>query len=161
MRPLPLPRREPAPPFDLKDSRGDRASLKDYRFRHDLLLIRLHGPGCAACRVIAEEIRSHRRDWEKWETRLLVVQSETDALLDVPGRIAFDPEGSLPRDYRAGEGEDLLAAVLDHRGRFMEGWSLAHPDSIDWREASETVRWVAIQEPECGACEVLPGWAEE
>ena len=40
----------------------------------------------------------------------------------------------------------------------MDGWSLRHPDPVDWHEVAETVKWVAVQEPECGACAVLPGW---
>ncbi|MBW3624832.1 MAG: hypothetical protein KY468_15625 [Armatimonadetes bacterium] len=62
------------------------------------------------------------------------------------------------RGRYAGSDTDVVLAVIDHRGRLMDGWALAHPEPVDWREVAETARWVAVQEPECGACEVLPGW---
>lgn len=158
MNPIPLPRHHPAPLFEAADPHGHPLALRDYRFRQDLLLALLHGPGCPHCERIAGEMAEHREGWEKWGTAVLVLQSEADPLPQVPFRIGFDPEGAVRRRYSGGGESDAVLAVIDHRGRLMEGWSLAHPAPVDWGEVERTACWVAVQEPECGACEVLPGW---
>jgi hypothetical protein len=99
----------------------------------------------------------HRADWESWGTVALVLVSDGGPLPDVPFRTGVDPDGAIRSRYAEGDADTVLA-LLDHRGRFMDGWSLRHPAPVDWHEVAETARWVAVQEPECGACEVLPGW---
>jgi hypothetical protein len=157
MTPLPLQRHHPAPAFDTKDAVGLPVSLRDYRFRRDLLLVLLHGPGCSYCAEILEEMAAHRADWEAWGTAALVLASEDGPLPEGPFRAGHDPDAAIRGRY-AGEAADAVLAVVDQRGRLMDGWSLRHPEPVDWHEVAETARWVAVQEPECGACEVLPGW---
>jgi hypothetical protein len=43
-------------------------------------------------------------------------------------------------------------------GIFWRAGPLTHPTAVDWREVMETVRWAAIQVPECGTCNLLPEW---
>ena len=159
MRPLSLRRHHPAPFFAGTDFDGKAVSLRDYSFRRDLLLVFLHGPGCADCAGIAAALVAHGRDWEDWGTALLVLVSDAP-FPDLPFRQGRDPGGAERRRWAEGDADAVIAA-LDHRLRFMDGWSLRHPEPVDWREIAETARWVAVQEPECGACEVLPGWDEE
>lgn len=158
MIPLTLPRHHPAPPVHARTADGSPLTLREFRFRHDLLLVMLHGPGCPHCVQLAEEMAAHRNDWEDWGTTALLLQSESGAPMAGPFRVGVDPDGAARRQYAGGKEADAVLAILDHRGRFMEGWALTHPEPVDWHEVAETVRWVAIQEPECGACEVLPGW---
>lgn len=158
MNPLTLACHHPAPSFEAVSCEGVTLSLRDYRFRKDLLLVLLHGPSCPHCVKIVEELASQRAEWEKWDTATLVLQTEEDAEWEAPFRLGTDPEGAVKRRYAGSSDADVVLALLDHRGRFMGGWSLTHPDPVDWHEVSETARWVAVQEPECGACEVLPGW---
>lgn len=158
MRPLALRRHHPAPFFVTADFDGKAVSLRDYSFRHDLLLVFLHGPGCVECAILADELLAHRRDWEDWGTALLVLVSDDAPFPDLPFRQGRDPGGAERRRW-AGEADAVIAA-LDHRLRLMDGWWLRHPEPVDWHEIAETARWVAVQEPECGACEVLPGWDE-
>jgi hypothetical protein len=159
MIPLVLSRHAPAPNFELAGENGETIALKTYRFRLDVLLFALHGPGCLHCVKIVGEMAQHRNDWEAWGTSLLLARLE-EKPFDAPFRQAHDSKGVLRRPYTGDSDADVMIAVLDHRSRFMEGWSLDHPNPVDWREIAETVRWVAIQEPECGACEVLPGWGD-
>jgi hypothetical protein len=103
-----------------------------------------------------------RDDWEGWQTAALVLHSEPEMFPDLPFRQARDEGAAVRTRYAAaGAPADVALAVIEHRGRFMDGWSLAHPAPVDWREVAETVRWVAVQEPECGACAPLPGWDED
>ena len=132
-------------------------SSRDFSFRRDMLLLFLHGPGCPHCSKIAGELAEHRGDWEGWATGLLVVHGELPGFEDAFFRQAHD-EGDAVRQRYAPADADVVVAVIDHRARFMDGWSLQHPEPVDWHEVAETVRWVAVQEPECGACEVLPAW---
>jgi hypothetical protein len=158
MKPLPLPRFDPAPSFQATDGEGLPVALRDYRHRHDLLLVMLHGPNCPHCADLLREMNDHRQDWEAWETSLLVLLSEAGAAEATPFRIGYDPDGAIRSRFAGDLNADGVVSVVDHRGRFMEGWSFVHPEPVDWHEVAETVRWVAVQEPECGACEVLPGW---
>lgn len=159
MKPLPLRRHHPAPPFSVTSLAGEPLALEDYTFRRDLLLVALHGPGCPFCAQIVEELSAHRDDWEGWDTALLLLLSDPGAGFAFPFLQASDPKGAVRLRYSGAEA-DVALAVIEHRGRFMDGWSLQHPAPVDWHEVAETVRWVAVQEPECGACEVLPGYDE-
>ena len=156
MKTLSLRRHHPAPPFALTSSQGETVRLRDYCFRKDLLLVCLHGPHCSDCTRIVHELIQHRDDWESWGMALLVLHSEKEPFA-VPFRQAQDAGGEVRRRY-GGPEADIAIAAIEHRGRLMDGWTLTHPDGVDWHEVAETVRWVAVQEPECGACEVLPGW---
>ena len=160
MEQLLLRRHHPAPSFALADGEGNKSvALRDYNFRRDLLLVCLHGPRCPHCARIAEELGAHREDWEGWGTALLVLHSEPEPFA-LDARQAYDEAGEVRERY-GGAGADVAVAVIEHRGRLMDGWRLTHPAPVDWREVAETVRWVAVQEPECGACAVLPGWDDE
>ena len=150
----------PAPAFTLTGGPGaGTVALRDHSFRRDLLLVVLHGPGCPHCARTVAELAEHRDDWEGWGTGLLVLHSEPNGFENAFFRQAHD-EGDAVRQRYAPAGADVVLALIDHRGRFMDGWSLQHSEPVDWHEVSETVRWVAVQEPECGACEVLPAWDE-
>ena len=160
MRPLPLRRHHPAPDFSATGDEGAAISRRDYSFRRDLLLVCLHGPHCPHCVRIAEEMAAHREDWEGWDTALLVLHSDPEPFPQ-SFRQGHDAGGEIRARYARTDEADVVLAVIEHRGRFMDGWSLRHPEPVDWHEVAETVRWVAVQEPECGACAVLPGWDEE
>ncbi|HVK02291.1 MAG TPA: hypothetical protein VM490_02355, partial [Armatimonadaceae bacterium] len=156
-----LRRHHPAPDFTLPEVR-----LRDYSFRRDLVLAMLHGPDCSHCARIARELDAQRADREDWGTTLLVLRRDPEPFPDAPGipRQARDADGAVYRRYAGEDDPDaqgVLLLVLDHRGRFMDGWILRHPEPVDWHEVAETVRWVAIQEPECGNCSVLPAWDAE
>jgi hypothetical protein len=157
MKRLSLPTRRPAPRFAVSTADGARIALSDIRFRQDLLLVCLHGPGCLHCTRIACELVRRRPDWEVWGAVLLVLHSQ-EASFDLPFCQAYDGGGAVRRRYGGDAGVAL--AVIDRRGLYMEGWALRHPEPVDWREVAETVRWTAIQEPECSTCEVLPGWEQ-
>ena len=159
MKPLRLRRHHPAPRFVVEDADKSTVALRDYAFRRDLLLVLLHGPGCPDCARLAEQLVVHREDWEGWGTALLVLHEEAECFSDAFFRQGRDVDGAVRAGY-GGPPADVVLAVIEHRGRLMDGWSLTHPEPVDWREVAETVRWVAVQEPECGACEVLPGWDE-
>lgn len=159
MMPIPLLRYHPTPGFSVTSLAGKPVALQDYSFRRDLLLVSLHGPNCSFCTQIAEELSAHRDDWESWGTALLVLLSEPGIGFDLPFAQAHDP-GGIVRERYSGEASDVMLAVIEQRGRLMDGWSLHHPEPVDWHEIAETVRWVAVQEPECGTCEVLPGYEE-
>lgn len=159
MKTLSLRRHHPAPTFALTDASGNAVGLRDYCFRKDLLLFCLHGPHCPECARIVQKMTEQRDDWESWGTTLLLLHAENEPF-SAPFRQAQDAGSAVRRRY-GGPEADAVIAVIEHRGRLMDGWTLAHPDPADWHEVAETVRWVAVQEPECGACEVLPGWDED
>jgi hypothetical protein len=150
---LPLRHRAPLP---AAPGGGQALTSLTGRFSEDLVLLCLHGPACPYCREIAADAAVRRKDWSGWGTELLVLHSEPDGF-DQSFRQLHDPDGATRRRY-GGEDADAVAAVIDNRGTLMDGWRLRHPEPVDWREVAETVRWTAVQEPECGACEVLPGW---
>ncbi len=159
MKTLPLRPYHPAPRFQLPADGGGCVALDDFRSRQqNLLLFLLHGPGCPYCAAIAREMVERRTDWERWETAALVVRSEAEPFPGLP-RQAYDAGGEVRTRYGAPEGA-IAVAALEHRGRFMDGWWLIHPEPVDWREIAETARWIAIQEPECSTCEIAPGWDE-
>ena len=158
MRPLTLPRRSAVPEFTSRDESGRRTGLQTYRARQrNLLLLLLHGAACAACARIAEELIDRRLEVEEWDSEILVIRSGGEPF---PTSIsqALDSEAIAQNAYDPHS--DAVIAVLDFRGRLMDGWSLRHPEPVDWREVTETVRWVATQEPECGTCVIAPGWDE-
>lgn len=161
MIPLTLRRHHPAPAFEVRDMPGDTTiRLRDYSFRSDLLLFILHGPDCPHCVRIAQEMAERREDWEGWGASLLVLHTGDTPFPDAFFRQGHDEGGATLRRYCMDETAEVAIAVIEHRGRLMDGWSLRHPAPVDWHEVAETVRWVAVQEPECGACHVLPEWDE-
>jgi hypothetical protein len=103
-----------------------------------------------------EELLARREELTGWGAAILVLHSEPQGF-NAPLRQSPDPGGAT-RDRLGGSDADAALAAVDSRGVLMEGWSLRHPEPVDWREVAETLRWTALQEPECGACEVLPGW---
>ncbi len=159
MTPLQLQRHHPAPAFSLLDPVGQPVLSHDTLFQQDQLLVFLHGSGCDDCLRIAQDLPSHCADWEKWNTALLVVVNGSDAFPDAPGRIACDPHGSARAAFGVAP-DEYGWAIVDHRDRFMDGAAAPHPEPMDWHDLAVTAQWVAIQEPECGACEVLPGWGD-
>lgn len=128
--------------------------------RDNLQLFLLHGPACPDCAQIAAELASHRQEMEAWGGEVLVLRQEDAEFSDLPFHQEHDPGGSVRRAF-GGASADAVIACLDFRGLLMDGWALRHPEPVDWHEVAETVRWVAIQEPECGSCVIAPGWDEE
>lgn len=70
------------------------------------------------------------------------------------------PRVPRARDPLVGAGGEAVLLVVDRRGQVVARWALAHPQTPDWHQVDEMVRWVGIQEPECGACSVEPAWEE-
>lgn len=158
MDPLPLRPHHPAPRFDAPTRLEGRVSLDDFRARQqNLLLFLLHGPACADCARIARELADHRAEWERWETTALALHSDPEPFPNLPIPQGYDKGAAIRRRYGA-DADSVAVAAMEHRGRFMDGWRLKHPDPVDWRELTETARWLAIQEPECSTCEIAPGW---
>jgi len=154
MTPLALRRHHPAPDWALPDVR-----MRDYSFRNDLLLALL--PAGEHGEHIARGLVEHRAKWEGWGTAVLALRRGPEPLADFPFRQAHDA-GTVARLYGADhDAGDAILAVLDHRGRFMDGWRVPIGTEPDWHEVAETVRWVAVQEPECGACALAEGWDTE
>lgn len=154
MLPLTLRPHHPAPDWTLPEVR-----MRNYSFRNDLLLALL--PAGAHGERVARGLVEHRADWEGWGTAVLALRRDPEPLAGFPFRQAHDAAGAVARLYGVapeGGSGDAVLAVLDHRGRFMDGWRIPEGTEPDWREVAETVRWVAVQEPECGACGVLEGW---
>ncbi|MDR5696441.1 MAG: hypothetical protein QN135_01825 [Armatimonadota bacterium] len=128
------------------------------RLWQDALLVFLHGPGCAGCVQIASQLVRHWAEWDRWGTGVIVLRSDPSGFSDVPFPQIHDPGGGARQAY--GGAADAVLACLDHRGRWMAGWTVTHPEAVDWHEVAQTVRWVAIQEPECAACAVEPAWED-
>jgi hypothetical protein len=159
MEPLPLRLREPAPPFAVEDTSGRVSiTLDTYRHRQELLLVFLHGPGCAFCTTIAQELDAHKADTESWGVGLLLLTGAREEFPNLSVQQGVDESRAALGRYAPGRAADVVIACLDRRGHFLEGWSLTHPTAVDWREVMETVRWAAIQVPECGTCNLLPEW---
>ncbi|CEK17072.1 hypothetical protein CWRG_01712 [Chthonomonas calidirosea] len=135
MKPIDLPRQHPLPMrHHIRKALGFPQG--------NLLLLLLHGPACAYCQTIEAQLQERRAIREAWGTQLAVLYEETAGI-------------ALPKAE-----EEIALLCLDFRGCFMDGWTLVHPDEVDWQEIEETVRWVAIQEPECGTCYIEPAWQE-
>src|SRR5579875_518686 len=135
MNPIALPRRQPFP--------MRRQLTQTLGLPQGNLLLLLHSPTCAHCQTIEAQLQERRSLWEAWGTQVAVLYEGTAGIV-----------------FPKAEAEIALLC-LDFRGCFMDGWTLVHPDQVDWHEIEETVRWVAIQEPECGTCSVDPGWEEK
>jgi hypothetical protein len=150
----PLPKND-APALSRARLGVGTAALTGYARQHDLILACLHGPGCAACARIAAELHARLEELEAWGAAVLAAAA--DGSFELPLRQAADPDGRLRRELGGNEA-DAVIAVFERRGVLMEGWALRHPEAVDWREVAETARWVALREPECGTCEVLPGY---
>lgn len=159
MEPIGGRTRHPAPLVVLQDSRGRTVERHPRAFGPNVLLVVLHGPGCPGCSRIAQELWTCRSTWEAWGTRVVVLHSEPEPFQGLPFLQARDPDGATRRRY-AGPEADVVLACLGHGGTFMDGWWLQHPEGVDWQEVRRTVRWVAVQEPECAACSVDPAWEE-
>ncbi|MDR7416652.1 MAG: hypothetical protein QN193_08275 [Armatimonadota bacterium] len=130
-----------------------------WAFHRPVLLVMVHGPTCPACGRLIRELLQRVPAYRVWEGEPVVLHSEPDPFLDLPLSQLRDPAGANRRAYGGREAEAVLACV-DARGIYWEGWWLRHPDPVDWREVEETVRWVAVQEPECATCTVEPAWEQ-
>jgi hypothetical protein len=160
MRPLRLPFREAIPDFAGTAESGESFSLQRYRTRQqNLLLMILHDARCEHCREMVEDLSAFRSAIESWDSAILILRTGA-AGFDTPVPQAVD-RSALGRLHSEGEAIDTVIAALDFRGRLMEGWSLRHPEQVDWKNIVESVKWVAIQEPECGTCVIAPGWEAE
>lgn len=159
MTSLPLKQHEPAPDFAVTSVRSKPLTLRNYSFQQDLLLVALHGPNCPFCAEIAAELAAHSDDWESWGVELLALLSDPGPAFNAPFEQGRDVDGVVRLRY-SGAVSDVAFAVVERHGRFMEGWSLRHPEAVDWHEVAETVRWVATQDHDCPSCEVLPGYDE-
>ena len=156
MKPLERARRKTPPDFRLRADSGVELTLSSYRARQQsLLLIFLHDRHCAHCRDIVEGLARSREEIESWDCEILLARSGGERFPVAIPQAADSPE-SVKVDYAPDS--DVILACIDFRGRLMDGWSLNHPEDVDWREVTETVRWIAIQEPECGTCVILEGW---
>ncbi len=128
-------------------------SVPGWRLAARVLLVE-HGGGCRACAELVEQVRTRAERWERWGVRLLVVgDGEERACSNLPGA------GPCTADARETGGGAVLL-VVDRRGQVAGRWDVIHPETPDWREVDETVRWVGVQEPECGTCSVEPAWEE-
>ena len=158
MKPLELARRRFPPDFSLQSDSGNPISPESYRRRQQsLFLVILHGPSCPDCAALVNGIALIREEVESWDCDILLIRSEeTPFSSDLVQ--AADSAECVNGVYAPGSSAAI--ACIDFRGRFMEGWSLSHPEHADWREVTETVRWMAIQEPECGTCIIAEGWGE-
>ncbi|MCS7172544.1 MAG: hypothetical protein N0A24_03920 [Armatimonadetes bacterium] len=159
MRPLPLHSRRMAPPLVLADPSGSTVVRPPWVFHRSVLLVMVHGPACAACAHLVTELLERASAYRTWEVEPIVLRSGPDPFPHPFLRQLQDPTGATRRAYGGGDSEVVLAC-LDARGIYWEGWRLEHPDPVDWREVSETVRWVAIQEPECATCAAEPAWEQ-
>lgn len=160
MTPLPFAQHEPAPDFSVVTFGGKSIALHDYKLREELLLVALHGPSCPHCTVVADQLAAHRDDWESWGVKMLALLSDTGPAFDSSFDQCRDQNGAVRLRYTK-RLADVAVAFIDRRGDFMDGWSLRHPEQIDWHEIAETARWVATQDHECPSCEVLPGYGEK
>lgn len=108
---------------------------------------------CPSCAEVAEQFRVRAERWDRWGVRALLREGPDVFHPRMPG-------ASDPLVGTCGAGGEAVLLVVDRRGQVIARWALAHPQTPDWREVDETVRWVGIQEPECGACSVEPAWEE-
>lgn|GEM_PF-1958470 len=151
--------RQPAPLLVLEGPQGEVVERHPRLFGSNVLLVILHGPGCPGCTRIAKELCEHRRTWEAWGTRVMVLHAGPKPFLDLPFPQERDPDGATRRRY-GGQEADAVIVCLGHGGTYMEGWRLRHREEVDWHEIGQTVRWVAVQEPECATCSIDPVWED-
>jgi hypothetical protein len=110
----------------------------------------VEGAGCRGCEQLAAETAQRAASWAAWGVEFLLLCE--GAPLPVPARQARDPEG------RTRGGADAVWVVFDRRGQPVGRWALTHPHRPPWEELDALVRWVGVQEPECGTCVVEPAW---
>ncbi len=122
------------------------------------VLVFLHGPSCGWCAVVARQVAERTSRWGTWGVDVVLVREEA-AAFERGLREAQVPEGEGLRRWAPGDG--VLVAVLDRRGSVAGSWALRHPHELNWHEVDETVRWVGVQEPECGTCAPEPAWTEQ
>ncbi|MCS7235217.1 MAG: hypothetical protein RMM30_04480 [Armatimonadota bacterium] len=122
-----------------------------WRLRAQVVLA-VEGAGCHGCVQLAAEAVQRAAWWAGWGVELLLLCEGPP--LPVPAHQARDPRG------RTRGGADAVCLVFDRRGRPAGRWVLTHPHRLPWEELDALVRWVGVQEPECGTCVVEPAWEE-
>ncbi len=136
---------------------GDRVQVLPSWRLHARVVLVLHGPGCWDCAQVARAAGRRAGAWSSWGVEALVVREE-EAAVDAPIPQVRDPAGRTRQ--RHSPGADALVLVFDRRGEVAACWTLAHPREPDWEQVDATVRWVGVQEPECGTCAVEPAWQQ-
>ena len=133
---------------------ADGRAVPAWRLRAHVLAA-LHGPRCPDCADLAQEVCRRAEAWELWGVRVLVLRRTEEPF---PGQVpqAQDPGGRTGKTWAAGA--DGFLAVVDRRCAEAARWAWDHPQAPEWSQVDEAVRWVGIQEPECGTCVVEPGW---
>jgi peroxiredoxin len=113
--------RIPAPRFSLPDDQGSCVSSGDFYESANLVLLFLHGPGCAVCQSFLCEVSRRRADFAGEAARLVAIYSQpVEALRGIPpvlrGEIRHlsDEDGAVRKNYL-----DLMADGLVKPGEVM------------------------------------------
>ncbi|MFN3285056.1 MAG: hypothetical protein ACK45F_02100 [bacterium] len=135
---------------------GRVQTLPGWRLHARVVLV-VHGPSCSDCAQVVRAAGRRAAAWASWGVEALGVREE-EAGVDAPFPQVRDPTGRTRRQY--GAEADAVVLVLDRRGEVAACWALAHPREPDWEQVDAAVRWVGVQEPECGTCAVEPAWQQ-
>jgi len=90
-----------------------------------------------------------------WGVGLVGVREEPEPLVEL-ARQLYDPTGRTRAEWDPDA--DAVVLAFDRRGQAAAAWVLRHPTLPDWEQLEATVRWVGVQEPECGTCAPEPPW---
>lgn len=136
---------------------GDRTERwPSWRLRTRVLVF-LHGPSCEACARLLDQVSRRAPRWRPWGVEAVILREEA-ATFDKGLQEVQVPGGEALRRWIAHA--DSAVVVLDRQGSVAGRWPVRHPESPDWHEVDETVRWAGVQEPECGTCTAEPAWAD-
>ncbi|GAB4462686.1 MAG: hypothetical protein OHK0029_29990 [Armatimonadaceae bacterium] len=157
--PAALTRYQPTPDIRLTLPDGSSDSIRSTRFRHDRIVFFLPSAPSTLRESFLAELSEHRNVWEDWGAHAWVLA--TDSLPRFEIRTIHTATISPAAHHQYGGEQDRIVAVfLDFRGTVMETFIATESSPLNWHETAETVRWIAVQEPECGVCGVDPVWQQ-
>jgi peroxiredoxin len=158
---------ERLPSFALPDLSG--ATISSFRFRGRLSLALFLAADNSEPKWLstAADLEAELRTWGT--EMVLVLAAPAAAAQEVAGRLGFegitliDADGAVHRRLGAAtpDGRPYPALlIVDRVGELR--YRLTPPDTSDASraEAIGWVRYLGIQEPECGCCSVAEGWGE-
>ena len=165
------PRRgELLPQFTLPDTSGHAVRLWDFKQRRPVVLVFMHGPGCAACRQALAALAARQADLEELHAAVLVIAPGTAESLGqlrhelaLPFTLLADPDGAvaaryLPPATGAGTARAVALYVADRYGACGLAATAADAPALPGADAILT-ELLPLGEDTCEC--LVPAWPDE
>jgi peroxiredoxin len=156
VKPAPRPGMQ-VPGFGLVSTRGQEVHLREFRHRHNLVLVFVGSPDSEVSRRLLPELARHHPEFGTENTRILAVihaphqqAIELQHRADLPFPVLVDEEGTAHRTAGAWVEDGAAKPAIYVTDRFGELYAAYHPDGSEGIPTADAIlEWLRFVELQC------------